>query len=316
MQGENRQIAVLLREAAELLAAQGGNPFRAGAYRGAADTIERLEQPLRAVFEREGRAGLIALPHIGEGIASALAEILVTGRWAQLERLRGDDAAPERTFQAVPGIGPDLARRIHEYLHLDTLEALENACRDGSLVEVPGIGTRRAAAICAALTAMLDRKRALRRPLDRPRPANGPAIEMLLDVDHEYRDRAAAGRLPTIAPKRFNPAGDAWLPVLHTRRSDWHFTALFSNTARAHELGRTRDWVVIYFYDDAHIEGQHTVVTETRGTLASERVVRGRETECRAFYAARGDAQTPAAQPGRASRVKSARSTSRPARSR
>jgi hypothetical protein len=31
------------------------------------------------------------------------------------------------------------------------------------------------------------------------------------------------------------------------RRGAWHFTALFSNTARAHELRRTRDWVVLYF---------------------------------------------------------------------
>jgi len=73
-------------------------------------------------------------------------------------------------------------------------------------------------------------------------------------------------------------------------RDPWHFTALFSNTARAHELNRTRDWVVIYFYDDDHDEGQHTVVTETSGRLKGRRVVRGREAECRDFYEA-----TPAA---------------------
>jgi len=67
-------------------------------------------------------------------------------------------------------------------------------------------------------------------------------------------------------------------------RGQWHFTALFSNTARGHELGKTRDWVVIYLYDDRHTE-QHTVVTETRGALVGKRVVRGREAECRAHYA-------------------------------
>ena len=51
-------------------------------------------------------------------------------------------------------------------------------------------------------------------------------------------------------------------------------------------LGRTRDWVVVYFYDDEHAEGQHTIVTEVRGALAGKRVVRGREAECRAHYAA------------------------------
>ena len=106
----------------------------------------------------------------------------------------------------------------------------------------------------------------------------------MLAVDAEYRRKAEAGELPTIAPKRFNPEGTSWLPILHSMRDGWHFTALYSNTARAHELGRTRDWVVVYFYDDHHREGQHTVVTETRGPLVGQRVVRGLEPECRDYY--------------------------------
>ena len=46
-------------------------------------------------------------------------------------------------------------------------------------------------------------------------------------------------------------------------------------------MDRTGDWVVIFFYDDLHHEGQHTVVIETRGSLMGKRVVRGRESECR-----------------------------------
>ncbi|MGA8203108.1 MAG: hypothetical protein WB812_01235, partial [Woeseiaceae bacterium] len=112
-----------------------------------------------------------------------------------------------------------------------------------------------------------------------------PDVALLLDVDAEYRKRAAAGTLPRISPKRFNPDGKAWLPVLHADRADWHFTALYSNTARAHELGRTDDWVVLYYYDGDHREGQCTVVTETHGPLSGSRVVRGRESECRAEVA-------------------------------
>jgi hypothetical protein len=48
-------------------------------------------------------------------------------------------------------------------------------------------------------------------------------------------------------------------------------------------LDRVRDWVVLYFHDGGHGEGQRTVVTEHRGELAGRRVVRGRETECRAL---------------------------------
>jgi hypothetical protein len=95
--------------------------------------------------------------------------------------------------------------------------------------------------------------------------------------------RRPEGSCPRSRPGRLNPEGKSWLPVLHTQRAGWHFTALFSNTAQAHQLGKVRDWVVIYYYD--HNEGQNTVVTETRGPLAGLRVVRGREAECKAHYA-------------------------------
>ena len=131
---------------------------------------------------------------------------------------------------------------------------------------------------------MLDRSRALRRQ-SKPAPVQDePSVERLLDVDREYRAGAAADTLPKIAPRRFNPEGKAWLPVLHTRRGDWAFTALYSNTARAHELDRVRDWVVVYAEDKAHHERQYTVVTAGQGTLAGRRVVRGRERECGELY--------------------------------
>ena len=56
-------------------------------------------------------------------------------------------------------------------------------------------------------------------------------------MDREYREQADAGKLPRIAPRRFNPSRAAWLPVLHTRRGQRAYTALFSNTARAHRAG-------------------------------------------------------------------------------
>lgn len=280
---ENGQVAARLRQMAEALSAQGANPFRVAAYSRAADTVAGWREDLRALYEREGAQGLDALPGIGSGIASAIAEMLQTGRWSQLERVRGT-LEPERLFQTVPGIGPELARRIHDTLHVDTLEALEVAAHDGRLDGLPGIGKRRAAALRAALTEMLDRTRPRRR-LPTPAPASEPGVSLLLDVDREYREKAEAGSLPTIAPKRFNPQREAWLPVLHTTRGEWHFTALYSNTAKAHELGRTRDWVVIYFYDSDHNERQRTVVTETRGEIEGRRVVRGREGECLGHYA-------------------------------
>jgi putative hydrolase len=279
----NSRCADRLREAADLLEGQGANPFRVSAYRKAAATVLDLPEDLGLIIRREGLPGLEALPSIGRGIAAALLEMTRTGRWTQLERLRGS-ADPVQLLTTVPGLGHRLAERIHEELHVDTLEGLELVAHDGRLESVPGVGPRRAAAIRASLQAMLSRSRP-RRTASAPGGAGEPDVASLLAVDHEYRDKAAAGTLPTIAPRRFNPSGEAWLPVLHTVRDGWHFTALFSNTAQAHQLNRTRDWVVLYFYDDEHAEGQHTVVTETHGPLTGRRVVRGRENECRRHYA-------------------------------
>lgn len=280
---ENQRIARMLREAADLLDHQGANPFRVGAYRRGADTIAGLPRGLDAIVEEEGYDGLLSIPTIGQGLAAAIHEMLRSGRWTLLERLRGE-VDPEELFQTVPGIGPELAHRIHEHLHLDTLEGLEIAAHDGRLESVPGVGDRRVTAIRGALAEMLGRK-----PGRPGRRDHRPPVAILLAVDADYRRGAETGRLPTIAPRRFNPEGKAWLPILHTDRGDWHFTALYSNTARAHRLGKTDDWVVLFYYDHDHQEGQATVVTEGRGQMAGLRVVRGREAETADYYEALGE---------------------------
>ena len=277
----NQQIAMKLEQAADLLEQQGANPFRVSAYRRASETIARLAQDIRQLAEAEGTAGLIKLPNIGKGIASAIQELLATGSWVQLERLRGT-LDPVQLFRTVPGIGPKTAEEIHETLHIDTLEALEAAAWDGRLETVRGLGSRRISSIRNALSALLGKTR--RQP--RVKAGEDPSVSTLLEVDQEYRQQAEQGSLALIAPKRFNPDGKAWLPILHAHRDEWHFTLLYSNTALAHELKRTHDWVVVYFYDDHHQEGQCTLVTETRGALTGRRVVRGRELECRDFYTA------------------------------
>lgn len=272
------QIADRLLEAAQLLEAQGADRFRVRAYRRGAETIRALHEDPADILEREGLEGLIELPNIGNRLARAVDEMVATGRWIQLERMRGE-AEPEKLFQMVPGIGAVTARSIQNELHVDTLEALEIAAHDGRLELVQGIGPRRAASIRASLASMLARRR---------RRGSGdheePPVALLLEIDALYREKAKAGDLERIAPRRFNPTGEAWLPIFHIDRDGWSFTALFSNTAMAHKLGRTDDWVVIYFGRPGGPEHQRTLVTETRGPLEGRRTVRGREAECRQHY--------------------------------
>jgi putative hydrolase len=282
----NRTVAGELDELARLLEEQHANPFRVRAYLRAAETLRHLPRSVADILTEEGVEGLEALPTIGEQLARQIRLVVRTGRLPMLERLRGE-ADPVALLATVPGVGPLLAERLHHDLDVHTLEDLEVAAHSGRLRQVPGFGDKRVAGVIDTLASRLGRAR--RRPVEQPAGPRGPGVEELLDVDREYRERAAAGGLPTIAPRRFNPRGRAWLPILHATRGDRHYTALFSNTAQAHRLGRTHDWVVIYWDGDDGRDGQCTVVTDRgRGPLQGLRVVRGREPECLERYGRAG----------------------------
>jgi len=239
---------------------------------------------------------LTKLPNVGSGIAAVIGEYITTGKSNLLDDLEAQ-VSPEMVLAKVPGIGKKLAQRIVEQLHIQTLEDLEEAAHDGRLAEIEGFGKRRIVGVQTALTGMLSRSA---RSQQRTRTSDGktaasksvdrPSVELLLAIDEEYRKRAQAGDLHKIAPRRFNPKNEAWLPVLNTRRDGWEFTALYSNTAQAHQLGKTEDWVVIYFERDGK-EHQQTVVTETKGPLKDKRVVRGRDTENRSHYQVKASAK-------------------------
>jgi Holliday junction resolvasome RuvABC DNA-binding subunit len=273
----NEPIAQRIEELARILNEQGASVYRVAAWRRAALSLRRLPASVAEIFRCEGREGLRKLPGVGDRIALAIQNLIVTGKLPMLERLRGE-MDPIEILMSVPGIGRIQATRLHHDLGLDTLEDLEAAAHDGRLASIAGFGEKRIAGIVDSLASRLGRVRSILTPASEQVP-----IAELLDVDREYREAAAARRLHTIAPRRFNPRGEAWLPVLHTQRGERHFTALFSNTARAHELGKSRDWVVIY-WDGGLDEGQSTVVTAYQGPLRGQRVVRGREAECARYY--------------------------------
>jgi DNA polymerase (family 10) len=274
----NEQIAQRLDEMAGLLNEQGADVYRVAAWKRAAMNVRRLPVPVAQIYEKEGLAGLRRLPGVGDRIALALRDLIVTGGLPALERLRGE-MDPVEILMSVPGIGRIQATRLHGDLGIDSLEDLEAAAHNGRLSSIVGFGEKRIAGIADSLATRLGR---VRQSGGGPDAVDVPVGE-LLEVDREYREGVAAERLHRIAPRRFNPNNEAWLPVLHTQRGVRHYTALFSNTARAHELGKTRDWVVIY--EDGRVSArQWTVVSAHQGELRGRRVVRGREPECAGHY--------------------------------
>jgi Holliday junction resolvasome RuvABC DNA-binding subunit len=282
----NREIADVLEQIADILESQDANPHRVRAYRDGASRARSFEEGLSKIVVSGNGKALKEIPDIGDGLARVITRYVHNGYSDILDRLQGE-ASPQIIFSQVPGIGPKLAERVIDQLEIDTLEDLEQAAHDGRLADVEGFGPKRIQSVRVGLAGMLSsasQRRARQRTVDgqgsRPEPPN---VATILDVDAEYRSKAEAGTLRKIAPKRFNPENKAWLPILHTSRHGFDCTVLFSNTARAHELEKTDDWVVFYFEKDDWV-GQATVVTATQGILKGLRVVRGREVECERYY--------------------------------
>jgi hypothetical protein len=126
---DNLRIAARLREAAERLEEQGDNAFRVGAYRRAADTVDHCDIPLREIFDARGSSGLRGLPGIGPGIAAAIAEMLATGRWMLLERLRRPRHGAqgrERVFNLVDDEGEE-----HECVVIEMQIKTRRSCERG-----------------------------------------------------------------------------------------------------------------------------------------------------------------------------------------
>ncbi len=285
----NAEIADLFEQIASLLERQPeSNPFRNRAYQQGAAQLREMEHSVAEMVRQGEQQALENLPDIGSGLAALIVEYVETGHSSLRDELRGR-TSPADLFAQLPGLGTELAERIVDELHIETLPELEQAAHDGRLEKVEGFGPRRVEAVQVGLSGLLtrsarQRSQRLQRREKRGNKPDLPGVQTLLEIDAAYRQKAAADELRKIAPRRFNPDNEAWLPIMHEEREGWLFTVLYSNTARAHELEMTQDWVVIYYKREGQ-EQQNTVVTATRGVLEGKRVVRGREKECQQYYA-------------------------------
>ena len=270
----NKVLSSLLAEIAQLLRRDGASAYRIDAYERAAETIRELSESVETRYRRDGVEGLIAIPTIGHSIAGLIEHYFRSHRIPLLERLRGEDAA-ERQIASLPTVGPELARRIHQRLHIDTLPQLLAAANDGTLSQVPGIGEKRIDAIRQSLTEQAWQRNhiphAVQLRLWDENSVQQVPIPELLDLDTQFRSLAA------------NDTGETSARCL--QRDQRQYRVHFSDSPRAHQLHATRDWVVIERID---LPGQEkwTVVTSFSGKLHGCRVVRGREQDCYRHYRA------------------------------
>lgn len=142
----NADVAALFDRLADLLEYEGENAFRIRAYRSAARTIADQVEPLDAI-RADGTRSLTDLEGIGRDLASKIGTILESGRLPLLDELSARIPAGVFDLMRVPGLGPKKVKQLVDGLGIDSITALEEACRDGRVRAVKGFGEKTEASI-------------------------------------------------------------------------------------------------------------------------------------------------------------------------
>src|SRR5579885_3278923 len=154
---QNAEIAAMFDQAAKLLEIQGENQFRVRAYRRAAQVIEGLPQSVRSLLSA-GR-DLSEFPGIGKDLAGKIADIVKTGHFELLDRLKEQLPGELGEMAGLPGLGPKRAKLLYDELDVRTLDDLRRVLKTGRLRELKGFGP----VIAKKLSAALEKPRAEKR---------------------------------------------------------------------------------------------------------------------------------------------------------
>jgi DNA polymerase (family 10) len=137
----NDRLASLLEEFADRLEAEDVE-YKPRAYRRAAESVANHPTPLVDAYAEGGQDAIEELDHVGDAIASKLAEYLDTGAIDELEELRSEMPADVEALTRVEGVGPKTVGTLYRELGIETLDDLEAAAEAGDIQEVKGFGAK------------------------------------------------------------------------------------------------------------------------------------------------------------------------------
>ncbi|HYG36954.1 MAG TPA: DNA polymerase/3'-5' exonuclease PolX [Clostridia bacterium] len=133
------QVVEVLTNVATLLELKGENPFKTRAYSNAARALETMSEPLEKVIA-ENRLGEIR--GVGESIQQKVIELVNTGKMPFYEELKASTPPGLVAMLEIPGLGPKKIKALHDALGIETVEQLENACKEGKIAELKGFGEK------------------------------------------------------------------------------------------------------------------------------------------------------------------------------
>jgi DNA polymerase (family 10) len=144
---DNRQVAQVFADIADLLDIKGENVFKIRAYRTGADTLRAWADPVARMDDKQLRA----LPGIGKDLAAKIRELADTGTCLYRDELLQEFPPTILDMLRLQGVGPKTVALLYSTLNVRTIDELAAAARAGRLREIKGMGARKEALILKAI---------------------------------------------------------------------------------------------------------------------------------------------------------------------
>ncbi len=138
---ENKEIARIFSETADLMEISGEDPFRIRSYRNATRAIENLSERIEDILSDPERK-LTDIPSIGKGMAAHIEEISRTGELTLHRELASKYPAVALDLLNLQGLGPKGVGMLLTHFKVQSLEDVEKLCREGKLRELPRMGEK------------------------------------------------------------------------------------------------------------------------------------------------------------------------------
>jgi DNA polymerase (family 10) len=144
---DNRQVAQVFSEIADLLEIKGENAFKIRAYRTGADTLAAWAEPVARMDDPQLRA----LPGIGKDLAAKIRELSTSGTCLYHQELLQEFPPTILDLLRLQGVGPKTVALLYSALNITTIEELAEAARTGRLRDLKGMGAKKEALILKAV---------------------------------------------------------------------------------------------------------------------------------------------------------------------
>ncbi len=138
---ENRAIARLLLETADLMEIAGEDSFRIRSYRNAGGVIESHPEQISAILKDPARK-VTDIPGVGKGIAAILVEIEERGSFERRDEMLERYPSGALELLKIQGLGPKSIRLLFETYRCATIDDLERLCKEQKLRELPRMGAK------------------------------------------------------------------------------------------------------------------------------------------------------------------------------